>query len=266
MPTPITRGIARVIGEVLGASYYSHRRIEALFHESGFTGEPPEGNCSDKITRWIGREAEEFPDEVVNRVGAALCDFMDGDNESEAEGRARIVAILAKSGLTYSFGGHIFGSGVSAPAKALDDHLRKQNIPEIELEFERALEFVESDAPAAVTAACAILESFCRIYLQEEGVPAPKDQSAKPLWNAMAHHIGFAPASQTDQDLKKVLSGFLSVVDGIACFRTHDGSAHGKERRSYRILPRHARLAVHAAHTLVLFGLETWAARKTKPA
>jgi Abortive infection C-terminus len=140
--------------------------------------------------------------------------------------------------------------------------LRKRAIPEIEIEFRRALESVESDPPAALTAACSILESFCRIYLQEEGLGLPSDQSAKPLWNAVAHHIGFAPALQTDQDIKKVLSGFLSVVDGIACLRTHDGSAHGRERRSYRILPRHARLAVHAAHTLVLFGLETWTARK----
>ena len=176
MPTPINRGIARVIGEVLGEFYYSHRKIEALFHESGFTGEPPGGNCSDKITYWICREAEEFPDEVVTRVGAALCDFMDSDNENGVEGRTRINGILSKNGLSYSSGGHIVGTGVSAPAKALNDHLRKQNIPEIELEFDRALESVEKDAPAAVTAACAILESFCRIYLQEEGVSIPKDQ------------------------------------------------------------------------------------------
>jgi len=262
MPVPITRGIARVIGEVLGASYYSHRRIEALFHESGFGGEPPEGTCSDKITHWICRDADEAPEEIASKIGRVLCEFMDSDHESHTEGRARIVGILAQSGLSYSHGGHIFGSGVSAPAKSLDDLLRKQAIPEIEIEFQRALGAVESDPPAAVTAACAILEAFCRIYLQEERVSLPSDLSAKPLWNAVAHHIGFAPASQTDQDLKKVLSGFLSVVDGIASFRTHDGSAHGKERRSYRILPRHARLAVHAAHTLVLFGLETWADRK----
>ena len=262
MAVPITRGIARVIGEVLGSFYFSHRKIESLFYEAGFNGEPPSGNCSDKITHWICREFEESPNETVTKIGHVLCEFMDSDDESEQDGRTRIVNILAQSGLSYSHGGHIFGSGVSSPAKSLDELLRKQAIPEIEIEFQRALETVESDPPAAVTAACAILEAFCRIYLQEEGVPLPCDLSAKPLWNAVAHHIGFAPASQTDQDLKKVLSGFLSVVDGIACFRTHEGSAHGRERRTYRILPRHARLAVHAAHTLVLFGLETWAVRK----
>lgn len=260
--TVITRGVARVIGEVLGAYYYSHRRIESLCYESGLSGDPPQGNCSDKLTYWICREADSNPDHIVNIVGRLIGEFMDSDNKSYAEERKRLESILAMEGLAYSHGGRIFGSAVSAPARSLDNLLRKRAIPEIEIEFRRALESVESDPPSAITAACSILESFCRIYIQEEGLALPTDQSAKPLWNTVAHHIGFAPASHTDQDIKKVLSGFLSVVDGIACLRTHDGSAHGKERRPYRILARHARLAVHAAHTLVLFGLETWAARK----
>jgi len=262
----ITRGVARVIGEVFGAYYYSHRRIEALCHESGLSGKPPLGNCSDKLTEWISREADSDPDRIVAKVGRLICEFMDSNDGNRAEGQKRIEKILALEGLTYSRGGHIFGSAVSVPARSLDDLLRKREIPEIEIEFQRALESVESDPPAAITAACSILESFCRIYIQAEGLSLPPVQSAKPLWNVVSHHIGFAPASQTDQDIKKILSGFLSVVDGVACLRTHDGSAHGKERRSYKIFPRHARLAVHAAHTLVLFGLETWAARKTKHA
>ena len=260
----ITRGVARVIGEVLGGHYYSHRRIESLCYESGFSGEPPQGNCSDKLTYWIIHEVESNPEHVFTKVGRLICEFMDSDHDSHEEGRTRIEKILAQHGLTYSRGGHLFGSAVSTPARSLDDLLRKRAIPEIEIEFRRALESVESDPPAAITAACSILESFCRTYIQEEGLSLPSSLSAKPLWNVVANHIGFAPASQTDEDIKKVLSGFLSVVEGIACLRTHDGSAHGKERRTYKILSRHARLAVHAAHTLVLFGLETWAARKAR--
>lgn len=258
----ITRGVARVIGEVLGSYYYNHRRIESLCHESGLSGEPPDGTCSDKITYWISREAIADPDRVITKVGQLICEFMDSDSSGNAEGCKRIQNILALDGLTYSRGGHIFGSATSAPARSLDDLLRKRAIPEIEVEFKRSLESVESDPPAAITAACAILESFCRIYIQEEGLTLPSDKSAKPLWNLVAQHIGFAPSQQTDQDIRKVFSGFFSVVDGLACLRTHDGSAHGKEQRPYKMLPRHARLAVHAAHTLVLFGLETWAARK----
>jgi hypothetical protein len=61
--------------------------------------------------------------------------------------------------------------------------------------------------------------------------------------------------------VRKVLSGMSSIVDGIGAFRTHAGSAHGRGRRSYKVEARHARLAIHAAHTLCTFMLETWAKR-----
>jgi hypothetical protein len=53
-----------------------------------------------------------------------------------------------------------------------------------------------------------------------------------------------------------------SVVDGIGSLRTHAGTAHGHGKRSYRVQARHARLAIHASHTLVGFFLETWDERK----
>lgn len=61
-----------------------------------------------------------------------------------------------------------------------------------------------------------------------------------------------------------ILGGLGAVVDGIGALRTHAGSAHGRGRRAYRVEARHARLAVHAAHTLVVFGIETWAARRDR--
>jgi len=264
MSNQINRAIARVIGEVLGAHYFSHRKIESRLHEAGFTGDPPEGNCSDKITNWIVREAAQFPNEISSRVGEFLSDYMDSDYLNSETGKERIHKILNNNGFTYETGGRLFGGSLSVPAKSLEDHLKQKSIPEINLEFERALKSVDSDPPAAITAACCILESFCRVYLQEEQITPPSDQSAKPLWNAVAKHLGLSPSDHTDQNIKKILSGFYSVVDGIAALRTHDGSAHGRERRGYRLDPRHARLAVHAAHTLVLFALESWEAAKSR--
>ncbi|MDC4272793.1 abortive infection family protein, partial [Acinetobacter baumannii] len=47
-------------------------------------------------------------------------------------------------------------------------------------------------------------------------------------------------------------------------FRTHASSAHGQGRKLYNIKPRHARLAIHSAHTLALFILETWDEKRAK--
>jgi len=65
-------------------------------------------------------------------------------------------------------------------------------------------------------------------------------------------------------DIKQILSGLFSIANGVGAFRTHEGSAHGHGNKSYKIEARHARLAVHAAHTMTMFVLETWEARKKK--
>jgi Abortive infection C-terminus len=92
----------------------------------------------------------------------------------------------------------------------------------------------------------------------------PSDQSLKPLWKAASKSLGLDPGAIEDDDLKRVLSGLSSIVDGIGSFRTHTGSAHGRGRRTYRPQARHARLAIHASHTLVAFFIETWDERKRK--
>ena len=56
------------------------------------------------------------------------------------------------------------------------------------------------------------------------------------------------------------------LVDGLGALRTHAGSAHGRGRTAYKVAPRHSRLALNAAHTLVHFLLETWADRRSKAA
>lgn len=51
-------------------------------------------------------------------------------------------------------------------------------------------------------------------------------------------------------------------MQGIASLRTHSSSAHGQGKKTYQLEPRHARLAVHSAHTIALFILETWDKKK----
>ena len=78
------------------------------------------------------------------------------------------------------------------------------------------------------------------------------------LWPQVASHLGLSPKDVADDDLKRILQGLYSIGDGVAALRTHAGSAHGHAQgKSYRLAPRHARLAVHAAHKMALFVLET---------
>jgi hypothetical protein len=42
----------------------------------------------------------------------------------------------------------------------------------------------------------------------------PSDQILKPLWKAASKHLGLDPGSIADDDLKKILSGLNSIVNG----------------------------------------------------
>jgi hypothetical protein len=59
-------------------------------------------------------------------------------------------------------------------------------------------------------------------------------------------------------DVRAILGGLNSVVNGVGSLRTHAGDAHGRERGYRRIDSRFARLAIHSASTASLFLVETW--------
>lgn len=260
------RPLATVVGEVIGSYYFHHRSLESLFYEAGASGEVPEGSCTRKVTKWLVREGKSDPAKALGILGKVIEEFMDGDiprnSHDKAKDKLRLEGALGRYSLAYGFGGRIFGAAVTVPSRSLGEKLRQLSIAEIEDEFERAHRSVDADPPAAVTAACAIVEALCKTYIDQNGLDLPANQSIKPLWSVVSKHLKISPDSVEEDDLKRILSGLTSIVDGVGAFRTHAGSAHGHGKRSYKIAPRHARLAVHSAHTLCLFVMETWHARR----
>lgn len=86
----------------------------------------------------------------------------------------------------------------------------------------------------------------------------PTKQDLQGLWKTVRDSLGLDTKIIEDEDLKRILSGLYSITDGIGALRTHASSAHGAGRKIYRLQPRHARLAINAAHTLTMFILESW--------
>lgn len=270
--TTIPLRVVGVVAQVLGDHYYSHSRLNTLFWEAGAPGDPPQGNCVDKCSRWLRRINDDPDVQPLDVLGRILAEFMEYDieylgatGEQWRAGRERIRKILEREGLSYYAGGRVISLVAGPPARALAELVRAKDLPAIQVEFERALSSLETDPPAAVTAACAILEALFKVYIEDEQLELPNSQTVKPLWAVVQKHLGLDPSRLVDQDLARILGGLSSVVDGIGTLRTHASSAHGRGRRAYRLAARHARLAVHAANTLAAFVLETWAARKVTP-
>jgi hypothetical protein len=265
IPAPIIAVIADNLYDI-----ESHAGLDNLFLYAEAPGDPPEGSKPVKTQAWLRRinKESDFP---LNVLGKLIETYMELPDESETDNyswgvntseqkqefKVKLKNILQRCNLTYHTGG-VISDGSSAPSKSLSDLIKGRDIPSIESEFNRALENVNSDPREAVSAACNILESIFKVYIADEKLPAPQKQDLQGVWKVVKSDLGFDTKLVQDDDLKRVLSGILSIVDGIGAFRTHASSAHGQGRKIYNLKPRHARLAIHSAHTLALFVLETW--------
>lgn len=138
-------------------------------------------------------------------------------------------------------------------------------------DLDRALASAEHDPEDAVTAACSTIESMCRSILLELDQPLPNKKDISGLYRAVREPLGLSPersdlSSEIIDDVRKVLNGLATAIEGIGALRTHAGNAHGRERGFRRIDARIARLAIHSASTVALFLLETWQQKfPTKP-
>jgi len=275
MRKEIPAPIIAVLSENMPA-HETHASLDNLFSYAEAPGEPPEGSKPVKVQAWLRRanKESETPLIVLGRIIECYMEIPDLEEKrsslfgepplnAKKEFREKLEAILSRCNLTYLPGG-IVSDGSSAPSRSLAALIKGRDIPSIDQEFNRALASVISDPREAVSAACNILESVFKIYIADEKLDMPQKQDLQSVWKVVRADLGFSPGILEDDDLKKILTGVLSVVDGIGAFRTHASSAHGQGRTIYNLKPRHARLAIHSAHTIALFVLETWDERKVR--
>jgi len=262
----IPRAVIAEVADVLASHYYSHNMIDNLLIRCGAPGDPPGGTLINKITNWLSWANDDPSVDPFTLLGCILNEFMERETEDPAwlQRRERINRILARYSLSYHQDGRIIGGTSGPPSRTLQEIIRGRDWPAIELEFARALDSVESDPPTAVTAACAIVESLCKVYIEDEGLDTPSDQSIKPLWRVVQGHLQLHPGSVEDHDLRKILGGLSSILDGVGALRTHGGSAHGHGSEHRPLQAHQARLAVNAAHTLVTFVIEVWDQRRSR--
>ncbi|WP_115708213.1 abortive infection family protein [Legionella sainthelensi] len=271
MNTKIPQPIISILSEYLSI-IETHASINNLFMYADAPGEPPEGSKPSKVQQWLRRINNES-DSPLTILGKLIENYMDLDVEEFLELgtvfsveppqnpkkilKEKLINQLEKSNLTYITGGLVH-DGKSAPSKHLWEIVKTRDIPSIEEEFHRALNNIYTEPREAVSAACNILESLFKVYIQDEQLEMPSKQDLQGLWKVVVDRLGFDPKSIEDDDLRKVLSGLFSVVNGIGAFRTHASSAHSAGRKFYRLKPRHARVTINSAHTLALFIIETW--------
>lgn len=271
IPAPIIAVLSDCLSEI-----ESHPSLDNLFFHADAPGESPEGTKIVKIQAWLRRinKESDFPLQVLGRL---IEPYMELSEVSEARQLFGSVDVIKKkkelkNKLKITFdrfnliyiGGGIISDGRGVSSRTLSEFIKGRDIPSIEAEFNRALKNVNLEPREAVSAACNILESIFKVYIADENLPKPLKQDLQNVWKVVKGDLGLETKLVQDTDLKKILSGMLSIVDGIGAFRTHASSAHGEGRTLYKLKPRHARLAINSAHTIALFILETWDEKRNR--
>lgn len=252
----------------------THASLDSLFFYADAPGDLSTSDLSKpkKVLAWI-REVNKQSEEPLVVLGKLIEGYMElpereQDSKSDwstiisfqdpkLEFKGKLSQNLEQCNLQYITGGFV-SDGRASQSKTLKELIEGRNYSAVEVEFERALNNVNANPREAVSAASNILESICKTYIDEEGLEMPHKQDLQNVWKVVRNDLGFDPGSKEDDDVKRILSGVLSIVDGIGALRTHASSAHGQGAQIYNLLPRHARLAIHSAHTIALFILETW--------
>ena len=240
-------------------------------------GDPPEGSKATKSQAWLRRINTDESCDPLEVIGYLIEGYMEPPiqekeypwddeptlSENQIKRIERIQQALTRANLQYISGGrvsHISGSA----SRTLKKIISKLDHASIDIEFDRALKNVESSPREAVSAACNILESIFKTYIAEEDLEMPKKQDLQPVWKVVRDDLGLEPGKIEDRDLQEILSGIFATVSGIGALRTHASSAHGGGKTVYALKPRHARLAVHGAHTLGTFVLESWQEKRER--
>jgi hypothetical protein len=129
--------------------------------------------------------------------------------------------------------------------------------------WSKALERRATDPDGAITAARTLLESVCKTILDDTTQGYKASDDLPKLYYKVSKTLKLAPSDYGQEQIKRILGGATSVVEGIGSLRNQHGDAHGRGRSaSYRLSERHAALAVNLAGGIAIFLMQTFEARE----
>lgn len=152
---------------------------------------------------------------------------------------------------------HLEGSN-RAPADALvSDQLAKYDSEGVRAIWEKALSRRVSDPEGAITVARTLLETVCKHILDAKQVEYTDKEDLPKLYAMAAKTLNLAPEQHSQEAIKAILGGVMTVVNGLGTLRNKLSDSHGRGRKPVKPSPRHASLAVNLAGALATFLIET---------
>ncbi len=164
--------------------------------------------------------------------------------------------------------GYIYQQGNIVPATATarlteaKAIARSLDAPHITAQIERIEASIDADPALAIGTAKDLVESCFKTILAQHGLEYGRNDDLLQLGKKAFKALKLVPDDIPDsakgaETIRRMLNNMSTIVQGMAELRGLYGTGHGKDGRARGITPRHARLAVGAASTLVTFLFET---------
>lgn len=121
---------------------------------------------------------------------------------------------------------------------------------------------VHQDPALAIGTAKELIETCCKTILSERGRPVKRTPDIPALTKETLKELNLVPEGVSDSvrgsdTIKRILQNLGAIGHGLAELRGLYGTGHGKHGKAQGLRPRHAKLAVGAASTLVTFIFDT---------
>jgi hypothetical protein len=129
----------------------------------------------------------------------------------------------------------------------------------------KALDRRNSDPEGAITIARTLLETVCKRILDECSITYTDKEDLPKLYSMTAKLLILAPDQHTEEPIKAILGGAMTLVNGIGTLRNRLSDSHGRGGKPVRPSARHAKLAVNIAGALATFLVETYIERQGRP-
>jgi hypothetical protein len=129
-------------------------------------------------------------------------------------------------------------------------------------QIQRIKDGIETDPALAIGTAKEVIETVCKTILEERGKTISGTPDIPTLTKALLRELKLVPEGIHDgakgADLiRGILRSLGTIGNDLAQLRGLYGTGHGKTANTQALKPRHAKLAVGAAATLVTFLVET---------
>ena len=196
-------------------------------------------------------------DQVVGQIVLALVEHVE-ENLSEYSGEydkkkplfepCKVIAARLMSG-------KINLEGLKETAAVFDaKHLSEQ--------IRRMEQSIQSDPALAIGTAKELIETCCKTILDERGKPVKGTPDIPTLTKETLKELKLVPEGVADEArggdaIKRVLRSLGTIGNDLAELRGLYGTGHGKHAKTGGLSARHARLAVGAASTFVMFLFDT---------